>query len=75
MRKVREDSQKGLQTCKFCVLCEHWHPLNEFYTDRAKADGLRPYCKPCEIARARGTLASIEKCRGCREVKACRTAS
>ncbi len=56
MRKVRDDNQKGLQTCKFCVQCDNWHPLNEFYTDRAKADGLRPYCKACDIKRAKRAI-------------------
>ncbi|MBU6428414.1 MAG: hypothetical protein KGR26_05355 [Cyanobacteria bacterium REEB65] len=52
-RKTRDDNQKGLQTCKYCVQCESWKPLSDFYIDRAKADGLRPYCKPCDIAKAR----------------------
>ncbi len=54
MAKIkRTDEQKGLQTCKYCVQCGLWMPLANFYTDRAKGDGLRPYCKPCDIAKAK----------------------
>ncbi|MBM3259567.1 MAG: hypothetical protein FJY99_07460 [Candidatus Sericytochromatia bacterium] len=53
MRKIRSETQKGLQTCKYCVQCSAWYPLTEFYIDRAKADGLRPYCKVCDIAKAK----------------------
>jgi len=56
MRKVRDENQKGLQTCKYCVQCEAWQPINEYYTDRAKADGLRPYCKTCDIKRAKRAI-------------------
>ena len=53
----RTDNQKGLQTCKFCVKGQHWIPLNLFYTDRAKADGLGSYCIPCQSGR---TLEEVE---------------
>ena len=53
VRKIRSETQKGLQTCKYCVQCSAWKPLTEFYIDRAKADGLRPYCKVCDIAKAK----------------------
>jgi hypothetical protein len=53
VRKVREDHQRGFQTCKFCVACSRWIPLCDFYTDRAKADGLRAYYKACYIAKAK----------------------
>jgi len=69
MRKVRGDAEQGLQTCKFCALCEHWHPVAEFYVDRAKPDGLRAYCKSCDIARsASGTRKAVPQCGRCKQV-------
>ena len=66
MRYVRTEAQLGIQSCKFCIICQHWHPINHFYSDRAKADGMRPYCKACEIARTRsGWRDNIPTCDAC----------
>ena len=39
-----------MKTCKACDLEK---AETEFHKDRAKSDGLAPYCKPCLIAKQR----------------------
>lgn len=38
---------------KVCSECKLTKPLEEFYKDRNKRDGLNVYCKPCARARAK----------------------
>jgi len=33
---------------KTCVKCGESQPLDQFWKDKQKGDGLRPYCKNCE---------------------------
>jgi len=57
--QTREREQKKHQTrassagvpsdWKFCPECAQWHPRQNFYRNKARRDGLKPYCKPCSI--------------------------
>lgn len=38
---------------KRCSKCEEQRPLGDFNKDKAKKDGLRGYCKPCDREKAR----------------------
>jgi len=69
-RFERSDDQKGRRTCKFCVKCMHWHPINDFYSDFAKPDGLRAYCKACDLAKVKG-YGRIPKCATCGQISVC----
>lgn len=56
-RRVRTPEQRGIRNfggvpSKFCLRCEAWVPMVDFFPDRtpgryAKKDGLMPYCKVC----------------------------
>lgn len=35
---------------KYCPGCKQWYPRSNFYRNRARHDGLKPYCKPCDIS-------------------------
>ena len=37
-----------MQIKKICCKCKEEKPVDMFYKDRIKKDGVRPYCKPCE---------------------------
>lgn len=36
---------------KHCPRCDLWRPTSEFHKNAARHDGLKPYCKPCAIAK------------------------
>jgi len=42
---VRQRNNKIVNGKKFCSMCQKWHPISEFYRNKAKLDGYEYYCK------------------------------
>ena len=42
---VRQRNNKIVNGEKFCSMCQKWHPISEFYRNKAKMDGYEYYCK------------------------------
>jgi hypothetical protein len=54
MLKVRTQKQQAAgadKATKFCPQCCTWKPYEGFHKNRARFDGVKPYCKPCAIER------------------------
>lgn len=62
-KKISNAERKALaeQGMKYCSRCEKVHPIDHYYKDSNRADGLSSYCRRCCGKLSLGTYHKIKK--------------